>query len=145
MNYTEFDALQANTLAANPSTVNNFRSPLETKSNINESGSAIDRGIQDNIDSWLQSDRNAIGDIRNNQIDGNKSLDNFLGCRDDKLKDSNADNKDPLVGGQQTLVSNSDTDSLMKETKPASVAAPAAPSNESGAKYYVSPDGSDDN
>jgi hypothetical protein len=145
MNHVQFDALQANTLDANPNTINHFQNPLEIKSNINESGSAIDKGIQDNIDAWLQSDRNAMGDSQNNQIDGHKSLDNFLSCGGDKLQDSNANTKDPLVGGQQTLVNSSDTDALMKETKPVSLASPASPSTDSGTKYYVSPDGSDDN
>jgi Right handed beta helix region len=145
MNYTEFDALQANTLAANPNTVHNFRSPLEVKSSVSESGSAIDKGVQDNINAWLQSDRNNVGDNRHNQIDGRRRVDNFLSRNGNQLEDANDSSKDSLVGGRQTLVSSSDTDSLMKEAKPASVASPASPSSSSQNTYYVSPDGSDDN
>ncbi|WP_460205171.1 choice-of-anchor Q domain-containing protein [Scytonema sp. NUACC21] len=149
MNYTQIDALQANTLAANPGTINNPRSPLDFKSSP-ESGSAIDKGIQDNINTWLQGgfgDRNSIGDTNNNSIDGKKAINNLVGRTGNQLDSKGGSNQDLLVGGKETLTGGFEKDPLMAGSKPVSPASPASPSDYSGngTKYYVSLDGSDEN
>ncbi|MFL9452377.1 MULTISPECIES: right-handed parallel beta-helix repeat-containing protein [Nostocales] len=147
MDYTQFDARQANILA-DSGTNNNSRSPLDFNSSPKNSGSTIDNGTQDTINTWLQGgsgDLNSIGDTKNNSING-QQINSLVGGTGNQLDSKNGNNQDLLVGGKDTLIVG-EQDPLMENSKPVSSASPVALSNYSGngTKYYVSPDGSNDN
>ncbi|GAA6618341.1 choice-of-anchor Q domain-containing protein [Scytonema sp. NUACC26] len=157
---SQSQVLQNNVLASYPDVITNPSNPQNPTLNMNGQGSGISKGVQETIDSWTNNG------FSGNQIDGNNGSSTLPGLsnNDRSLVNNGNDNlydgsnKDPLTGGQDTLVGDSNVSQLTQDssnssgTSPSSNSAPTESissstptASNSGTVYYVSPDGSDDN
>lgn len=161
---SQSQALQSNVSGQQiPDVIPNPSNRQNSTLNVNGEGTGICKGVQDTIDSWTNNASGGNG----TQINGNNASSTLpgLSSHDPSLVNngnnnlSGGSNGDPLTGGQDTLVGDSNTDQLTQDfnnssgtsPSPNSAPTPAYPSsstptaNNSGAMYYVSPDGNDSN
>ncbi|MGH7998478.1 MAG: choice-of-anchor Q domain-containing protein [Brasilonema sp.] len=155
MNFTDCQSqpLQSDTSVQQiPDVITNTSNSQNSTLNVNGDSSGISKGVQDTIDSWTNN--NFTG--QNTQIDGNSGSSAVLGIsnNDQSLVNngndnlSSSSNGDPLTGGQDTLVgdSNVNTQDFSNSSGTSSSPSSSTPTaSNSGTVYYVSPDGSDNN